>query len=352
MLHRTRLTTKTTMSCDIVHAFAQAGIHASLNARCSVVAAANPIYGNYDHSQGVTRNINLPDSLLSRFDMLFIVLDQSNTQIDRQISSHVLTMHSRENQTLSARCILEQEASLVRTVEDHAVPMYTSDNAGGEILSKRFLQKYLYYAKHRPWQPVLTSAAEIYIADRYAQWRVSKAADSRNRRTIPITARTLETMIRLSTAHAKMRMSKSIDIVDAAVATDIMRLVVEADGFADQSLALLDDNPLEKICKGKDSEFFFASTINQPWSSVGPASIDDTPCPPDASVNVSKFPTLQKHFQAVMFNRDSIEMKELYQQCQSLDHQIKFTSQDVEALVRQMQRENKIMLHDGVIHII
>ena len=216
MLHRTRLTTNTTMSCDIVHAFAQAGIHASLNARCSVVAAANPIYGNYDHSQGVTRNINLPDSLLSRFDMLFIVLDQSNTQvsilfcdavdlkssalviIDRpsdlitcidialtRKSNLISKMHTRTRSISSTNrrsesspsTISFQKESKIDSAQDHAVPMYTSDNAGGEILSKRFLQKYLYYAKHRPWQPVLTSAAEIYIADRYAQWRVSKVIE-------------------------------------------------------------------------------------------------------------------------------------------------------------------------------
>ena len=190
-------------------------MHASLNARCSVVAAANPIYGNYDHSQGVTRNINLPDSLLSRFDMLFIVLDQSNTKaciffvmrfmffklfVYRSTDkSHHTFWHSMLVRTIpyqqnvysnrnppsyelkmwviSRRSICDFfEAKFTSSVQDHAIPMYTSGKVGGEVLSKRFLQKYLYYAKHRPWQPMLTSAAEIYIADRYAQWRVSKVA--------------------------------------------------------------------------------------------------------------------------------------------------------------------------------
>lgn len=72
---------------------AKAGIHCSLNARCSVVAAANPIYGEYQKDMPPTKNIGLPDSLLSRFDLLFIVLDEKREDLDRKVAERVTKNH-------------------------------------------------------------------------------------------------------------------------------------------------------------------------------------------------------------------------------------------------------------------
>lgn len=65
---------------------AKAGLHCSLNARCAVIAAANPIYGEYQPNMPPTKNIGMPDSLLSRFDLIFIIQDQKTKERDSQIA--------------------------------------------------------------------------------------------------------------------------------------------------------------------------------------------------------------------------------------------------------------------------
>lgn len=80
---------------------AKAGIHVSLNARCSVIAAANPIYGEYARDQAVGKNIGLPDSLLSRFDLLFVMLDEKDPENDRKIAERVITNHRYQSSNQS-----------------------------------------------------------------------------------------------------------------------------------------------------------------------------------------------------------------------------------------------------------
>ena len=81
---------------------AKAGIHCTLNARCSVIAAANPIYSEYARDQSVGRNIGLPDSLLSRFDLLFIMLDEKDPELDRMVAERVITNHRCQVQGLES----------------------------------------------------------------------------------------------------------------------------------------------------------------------------------------------------------------------------------------------------------
>lgn len=216
---------------------AKAGIHASLNARCSVLAAANPVYGKYDQYKTPMENIGLQDSLLSRFDCLFVMLDTVNADNDLLISDHVVRMHRYRNP-------LEQDGEVLpmgSTVDilstrnpdeedDKKVPMYekydpllhgASRKRTDRILSVEFMRKYIHFVKII--KPVLTEEASVIIADEYSRLRSEDALETHQARTQPVTPRTLETMIRLATAHAKARMSRHVEAEDADAALELIR---------------------------------------------------------------------------------------------------------------------------------
>lgn len=226
---------------------AKAGIHTSLNARCSVIAAANPIYGQYDPNKDPHKNIALPDSLLSRFDLLFVVTDDIAEDHDRRISEHVLRMHSyrppgleegepireQAQQTLGVGLQDDQTSNKPTEVYEKFNPVLhagmtvkTGRGRNKQVypISMAFIKKYIQYAKSRI-KPVLSKDASQYIVNAYASLR-NDDMESNMRRTSPMTARTLETLIRLSTAHAKARLSNEVTVNDAKQAEAILRFAL------------------------------------------------------------------------------------------------------------------------------
>lgn len=214
---------------------AKAGIHTTLNARCSVIAAANPIRGQYAPTESPQYNIGLPDSLLSRFDLLFIVLDQSDPEIDRRVATHVLKIHRYQNTGVEEDDAVEEHIGDERIF---ANDQETDDSETG-TLTIDFCKKYLRYAK--VLQPVLTKTAAELIAEAYTEFRQKRELQEReaealedvyanryvaNERstanTFPVTARTLETLIRLASAHAKARLSPRVEKKDAKVAIEMV----------------------------------------------------------------------------------------------------------------------------------
>ncbi len=235
---------------------AKAGIHTSLNARCSVIAAANPIFGQYDTHKDPHKNIALPDSLLSRFDLLFVVTDDIEDSRDRQVSEHVLRMHRyrspgtdegapvRENAAQALGVALQSQDATQKPTEVyekydamlHAGVTVTSGrgaNKRHEVLSIPFMKKYIQYCKTRV-KPILTQDASDRIAEIYVGLR-NDEMEGNQRRTSPLTVRTLETLIRLATAHAKSRLSNRVEERDAGAAEAILRFALFKEVVEDES---------------------------------------------------------------------------------------------------------------------
>lgn len=254
---------------------AKAGIHTSLNARCSVVAAANPIFGQYDTHKDPHKNIALPDSLLSRFDLLFVVTDDIDDARDRQISEHVLRMHRytqpgveegtpvREQSQQVLGVGIEEDTGANRPTEVyekfdkmlHAGVTLTSGRGANkkvEVLSLPFMKKYIQYAKSRV-KPVLTPEASDRIGDIYVALR-NDDMQGNQRKTSPMTVRTLETIIRLATAHAKARLSNRVEERDALAAESILRFALFKEVLEDEKKnKRRKTRPLEDESSGNES---------------------------------------------------------------------------------------------------
>jgi DNA replication licensing factor MCM3 len=221
---------------------AKAGIHMSLNARCSVVAAANPRYSQYDSSKSPSFNVNLPDSLLSRFDFLFIILDNPDAAQDRAISDRVLSNHrylGKENQqdleqneaenaedSQQSNAVYQQYDKLLHHRGNTASRARNSRNKpSNDILQLNFLKKYIEFAKS--YTPILTEEASAFICDAYSALRLSQAEKAHS--SYPVTARALETLIRLSTAMAKCHLRDSVLVSDCDAALSLMKYAIEHD---------------------------------------------------------------------------------------------------------------------------
>lgn len=212
----------------------KAGLQAQLNARCSVLAAANPVYGNYDPYKLPMENINMQDSLLSRFDLLFIMLDENDRENDKRIAEHVVRVHryrplneldgepmmtNTNTNSLSTMQSMD-EGQKTEMFEKHN-PLLHGQRNKEKYFTIEFLRKYIHIAKRV--KPQLTEEACLMIGEHYSNLRKIDTGVADLAKTQPITARTLETLIRLSTAHAKARLSVTVDAEDAAAAINLVQ---------------------------------------------------------------------------------------------------------------------------------
>mmetsp|Transcript_45025 Transcript_45025/g.127363 ORF Transcript_45025/g.127363 Transcript_45025/m.127363 type:complete len:385 (-) Transcript_45025:444-1598(-) len=204
---------------------AKAGMHVSLNARCTVLAAANPIYGTFDPTLDLAKNIGMPDSLLSRFDLVYVIRDLTTEEIDRSIATQVLRQAQMRNPGSQRRGVEQVHSSILErrqepeTKAQEATEVFektipgTDGEAAREVVTVDFLRKYLRYC--RRLKPVLSQQAQAMVANKYVELRMkyqsgfAELQESDNKKPrLAVTTRTLEALIRLATAHAKLKLRK------------------------------------------------------------------------------------------------------------------------------------------------
>ncbi len=180
----------------------KANIQATLQCRTSILAAGNPKFGRFDPYQDISEQIDISDTLLSRFDLIFPVRDIPDKAKDEKLSDHIMTMHTDP--------------------QDHT----------GEI-EMELLRNYIAYAK-RNVNPRISEEAQEKLKEFYVKTR-AQGSSGDGQSKVPITARQLEALIRLSEASAKTRLSEVVEASDAQRAINLLTYSLKQIGVVDES---------------------------------------------------------------------------------------------------------------------
>jgi len=174
----------------------KATIQATLRAQTSVLGAANPKFGRFDPYSPVASQIDLPPTLINRFDLIFAIRDIPNSNRDERVATHLLELHRRPKSKKPE-------------------------------LDIKLFRKYIAYSK-RTCNPKLTKEALDKIKKFYVDLRSAAASEASEVKSVPISARQLEALIRLSEASAKVRLAKKVSAEDAERAIKLLTSCMKA----------------------------------------------------------------------------------------------------------------------------
>ncbi|XP_052039669.1 DNA helicase MCM8 [Apodemus sylvaticus] len=204
---------------------AKAGVVCSLPARTSIIAAANPVGGHYNKARTVSENLKMGSALLSRFDLVFILLDTPNEQHDHLLSEHVIAIRAGKQRVVSSATVarvLSQDSntSVLEVVSEKPLSERLKVTPGEKTdpIPHQLLRKYIGYARQYVHPRLSTEAAQA-LQDFYLELR----KQSQRMGSSPITTRQLESLIRLTEARARLELREEATKEDAEDIIEIMK---------------------------------------------------------------------------------------------------------------------------------
>ncbi len=214
----------------------KANVQASLRAQTSVLAAANPKFGRFDPTQGIPQQINLPPALINRFDVIFTLRDIPSLHNDTRVADHILSEHQQEAKEM--------------------------------LIERDIFRKYIAYARQRII-PKLTDEAVQTMKDFYVGLRNRPMIEGQEMRTIPISARQLNSLIRMAEAAAKIRMSETVDKKDAEIAINLTKFFLEQAGMDEDGNIDMDRISGKITSSSRNKIFQVRDTITELAKEVG-----------------------------------------------------------------------------------